>query len=126
MLPLCLLLSMNAIAQSGRGAKSTPAERTARMVEQYKKQLNLTSEQTVQLQAIASRTADATQQLRTNTSLSREERMEKMKSLRETREKNVRVMLTAEQQQQYDAWQKKRNARQAQHKTERDGKKESR
>jgi len=47
-----------------------------------------------------------------------------MKSLRETREKEVREMLIAEQQ--YDAWQKKRNSRQAQHKTGRGGKRESR
>lgn len=125
-LSLGLLLSISAMAQRGSHTKSTPAERTARLVEQYKKQLDLTSEQTVKLQSIASRTTDATRELRANSSLNREERIEKVKNLREEQEKEVRAMLTPEQQQKYEAWQKKRDSRQAQRKTERGSKRGSR
>ncbi len=123
---LGLLLSINAVAQRGQRSQVTPAQREARMVDQYTKKLRLTTEQTTNLHRIASQNTTAMQQLRTNKNLNRQDRRNKLNDLHQQREKEIKALLTPEQQKTYDDWQKERTARQAQRRTERQGEKTDR
>ncbi|WP_229968971.1 hypothetical protein [Pontibacter harenae] len=105
-----LLLSVGAMAQ--QRPQQTAEERAARMMETYKKELNLTAEQVTKLEEINKQNTAAMVALREDTSLEREQRMGKMRELRETQAKAIKAILTEEQQKKFDALQN--NSRQGQ------------
>lgn len=109
-----ILLSVGAMAQEQQGKprkQLTPAERQEKMVETYKKNLDLTDKQTQKLQAINQQHVKQMQELRNDQHLTRDAKKEKMKALHASREAEITAILNAEQKQKYEAWQEKREAR---------------
>jgi protein CpxP len=83
-------------------------ERVRDRIEQVAKELNLTEAQRAQLRPVFRKEAEKLKALRDDTSLTREQKREKMKSIREDFQKEVKPVLTAEQ---WEKWQKMRQER---------------
>ena len=83
-------------------------ERARDRMQQIAQDLNLTEDQKTQLKPIFKKEADKLKALRDDTSLTREQRQEKVKAIREELRKEVKPVLTAEQ---WEKWQKMRQQR---------------
>ena len=83
-------------------------ERGRDRMQQIAQELNLTADQKTQLKPIFKKEADKLKALRDDTSLTREQRQEKVKAIREELRKEVKPVLTAEQA---EKWQKMRQER---------------
>jgi protein CpxP len=94
----------------GPGGRMSPKERLDKMTEE----LSLTDDQKSKVEVILKDQADKMKALRDDTSLSREERGPKMKVIMDDTAKQIRVILTPEQQTKFDAMQDKmKKAREA-------------
>lgn len=98
------------IGGGGRGGFN-PQQMAARQLEQMTQQLQLTADQSAKIQAIQERTAPLTQAIFADTTLSRQQRREKMRPLRAESDAQIRQLLTSEQQTKFDAMQAQRRAR---------------
>lgn len=67
------------------------------------KELNLTAEQKQQVGALLKQQMEEGRALRADTSLSREQKREKMEAMRKASREQIRALLTPEQQAKYDA-----------------------
>ncbi|NEM99686.1 hypothetical protein [Pontibacter burrus] len=107
-LGLGLFLSVGAMAQQGQHDKArkqlTPAERQEKMLENYKKNLDLSDAQTQKLKAINQKHVQEMQALRNDQNLTRDAKKEKMKALQASREAEVTAILNADQKQKYATW----------------------
>jgi Spy/CpxP family protein refolding chaperone len=83
--------------QWGRGQMPTTEQRLQRMT----KQLNLTEEQQQKIKPILDNESTQMQALRSDSSLSQEDRMAKMKQIRQASSEQITPILTADQQQKY-------------------------
>lgn len=114
-LGLGLFLSVGAMAQDQQNDKSrkqmTPAERQEKMLENYKKNLNLTDAQGQQLQAINQKMVTDMQAIRNDQNLTRDQKQEKMKALHATRQQQITAILNAEQKQKFAAMEAKKAER---------------
>lgn len=115
-LGLGVFLSVGAMAQQGTQQDKprkqlTPAERQEKMVEAYKKNLDLSDAQTRKLQAINQKHVQEMQAIRNDQHLTRDAKKEKMKALHASREAEVTAILNAEQKQKYATWQAKKEER---------------
>jgi len=98
-----LLLSVGAMAQ--QRPRQTAEERAARMMETYKKELNLTSEQVTKLEEISKQSVTAMNTVREDASLGREQRISKMGELREAQTTAIKEILTDEQKKKFETLQ---------------------
>jgi periplasmic protein CpxP/Spy len=99
-------------ASDPKPTTTAPNERGARardQMQQIAKELNLTEEQKTQLKPVIQKQAEKARALRADTSLSREERQAKLKTLRAELAPEFKKVLTPEQ---YEKWQKLRDERQ--------------
>ena len=83
--------------QWGRGQPPTVDQRLQHMTQM----LNLTGEQQEKIKPILENESTQMQALRSDTSLSREDRMTKMKQIRENTASQINPILTPDQQKQY-------------------------
>lgn len=88
-----------------------PEQMAARRLEQMTTQLQLTPEQRTKIEAIQTTMAPRTKAIYDDATLSREQRREKMRPLREESDAQIRQVLTAEQQTKFDEMQAQRRAR---------------
>ena len=91
------------------GQRGEPGARARDRMQQVAKELNLTDEQKAQLKPVLQKEADKLKALRDDTSLSREQRREKVQAIRADIAAEAKKVLTAEQ---YEKWQKMREQRQ--------------
>jgi Spy/CpxP family protein refolding chaperone len=80
-----------------RGQMPTPEQRLQRMTQA----LNLTDDQQAKIKPILENESTEMQGLRSDTSLSQEDRMAKMKQIRENTKSQINPILTPDQQKQY-------------------------
>jgi Spy/CpxP family protein refolding chaperone len=99
-------------AGMGRGGAGNfnPQQMAARRLEQMTEQLQLSTEQRSRIQAIQASFAPRTRAIFDDTTLSREQRREKMRPIRTESDAQIRQVLTAEQQTKYDQMQAQRRA----------------
>jgi periplasmic protein CpxP/Spy len=98
--------------ESGRGrGRLDPAKRT----EMLTKQLNLTSDQQTKVQDILKSEQSQMESLRSDTSLSQDDRRAKMMDIRKTSNDQIRGLLDANQQKKWDEMQSKREQWQGHH-----------
>lgn len=83
--------------QWGHGQPPTTEQRLQRMTQQ----LNLTDEQQQKIKPILDSESTQMQALRSDSSLTQEERMAKMKQIRQASSEQIKPILTADQQQKY-------------------------
>lgn len=95
---LAVMLSANLFAQRGSG--TTMFERR---LERMKEELSLSEEQVKRLTEANEKFLQEHSKLRTDTTLTRSERMERQKGLMETREKSLKEILTEDQYKQWMA-----------------------
>ena len=115
-LTLASLISFKPLALAADkpdAAKPGPARRERReqardRIEQMAKELNLSDDQKGKLKPIFQQEAEKLKALREDTSLSREQRREKLKGIRDEIAAKVKGVLTTEQ---FEKWQKRRNER---------------
>jgi len=94
-----------------RGAWGDPDEQLAHMTRRYK----LTADQQAQIKPILTAQHDQMEQLHSNTSMSREDKMAKMKSVREDTKSKIEAVLTADQKQKFEADQSRMQERKMEH-----------
>jgi len=82
-----------------------------RQLEHLTKTLNLTSDQQTQIKPILENQHQQMMQIHQDTSLSRDDKMTKMKSLREDTSSKIEAVLNDQQKQQYEAMQQKMQER---------------
>ncbi len=80
------------------------------------KRLNLTSDQQTQVLNVLTAQQDQVKSVRSDSSLSRDDRHAKMQSIRTDSESKIRALLTDDQKQRFDQMQQQRRDRQASHK----------
>jgi len=114
-LGLGVFLSVGAMAQDQQQTtlrkQLTPAQRQEKMLENYKKNLNLTDAQTRKMKNLQERNVKDTQAIRNDQNLTRDQKQEKMKALRTSHQQEITALLNAEQQQKFTAMQAKRQER---------------
>ena len=114
-LGLGVFLSVGAMAQDQPQANAkkqlTPAQRQEKMLENYKKNLNLTDAQTRKMKNLQERKVKDMQAIRNDQNLTRDQKQEKMKALHTTQQQEITALLNAEQQQKFTAMQAKRQER---------------
>ncbi|WP_162428358.1 hypothetical protein [Pontibacter pudoricolor] len=114
-LGLGVFLSVGAMAQDqqqGTPRKQlTPAERQEKMLENYKKNLNLTDAQAKKLKAIQEDRVKNMQAIRNDQNLTRDAKREKMKALHTSKQQEITAILNAEQKQKFAEMQAKRETR---------------
>jgi len=81
------------------------------MTRRYK----LTADQQAQIKPILTAQHDQMEQLHSNTSMSREDKMAKMKSVREDTKSKIEAVLTADQKQKFEADQSRMQERKMEH-----------
>ena len=92
-----------------QGDGTNPARERARdRMQQVAQELNLTAEQKTQLRPIFKKEAEKLKALRDDTGLTREQRQEKVRTIRQEFQKEVKPVLTTEQ---WEKWQKIRQER---------------
>jgi periplasmic protein CpxP/Spy len=94
----------------GWGNKS-PQQMVDRHLEMLSQRLNLTDEQKTKVKPLLENEMKQVQDLRQNTSLSREDKRAKFLELRQSTHKQIRSLLNADQQKTFDEWQKQREER---------------
>jgi Spy/CpxP family protein refolding chaperone len=95
----------------GRGGGFNPQQMAARRLDQMTQELQLTPEQKTKIQAIQESSMPAIKAIFDDTTLTREQRREKMRPLRDETDAKIKQVLTPEQQTKYDAMQAQRRAR---------------
>ncbi len=122
-----LAVAGNAVAQdqpaaSGSGSDNSAQHQHAQrqvdpqqQVEHMAKKLNLTADQKSQLLPILTARRDQMEGLRSDSSLSREDRHAKMQSIRTDSESKIRAVLTDNQKQTYDQMQQQMRERRQNH-----------
>ncbi|MBC5774294.1 hypothetical protein H8S95_09500 [Pontibacter sp. KCTC 32443] len=126
-LGLGVFLSVGAVAQDqpqqGKPKKEqlTPAQRQAKMLENYKKNLNLSDAQGQKLKAIQDRKVKDMQAIRNDQNLTRDQKREKMKALHTAHQQEITAILNAEQKQKFAEMQAKQEARKQQMREKRGG-----
>ncbi|MBJ6119942.1 hypothetical protein JAO76_17175 [Pontibacter sp. BT310] len=114
-LGLGVFLSVGAMAQEQQQGtpkkQMTPAERQEKMLENYKKNLNLTDAQTKKLKAIQEDRVKDMQAIRNDQNLTRDAKREKMKALHASQQQEITTILNAEQKQKFAEMQAKKEAR---------------
>ena len=114
-LGLGVFLSVGAMAQTQQQGtpkkQMTPAERQEKMLENYKKNLNLTDAQTRKMKNLQERKVKDMQAIRNDQNLTRDQKQEKMKALHTSQQQEITALLNAEQQQKFTAMQAKRQER---------------
>ena len=111
---LGVFLSVGAMAQNQQDTPKkqlTPAQRQEKMLENYKKNLNLSDSQSRKLKSIQERHVKDMQAIRNDQNLTRDQKQEKMKALHTTQQQEITALLNAEQQQKFTAMQAKRQER---------------
>lgn len=86
-----------------------------RQIQVLTKRLNLNADQQSQILSILNDRAQQVQALRADSSLSRQDRHDKMREIRETSNTKIRALLTADQQQTFDQMQQRARERARQH-----------
>ena len=124
-LGLGVFLSVGAMAQDQQQAtpkkQLTPAQRQEKMLENYKKNLNLTDAQGKKLKAIQERKVKDMQAIRNDQNLTRDAKREKMKALHASQQQEITAILNAEQQQKFTEMKAKHAARKSEMKGKRAG-----
>jgi Spy/CpxP family protein refolding chaperone len=82
-----------------RGGWGNPDEQLARMTKHY----NLTADQQSQIKPILTAQHDQMEQLHADTSMSRDDKMAKMQSIRADNKAKIEAVLTADQKQKFEA-----------------------
>ena len=122
-LGLGVFLSVGAMAQTQQQGtprkQMTPAERQEKMLENYKKNLNLTDAQTKKLKAIQEDRVKDMQAIRNDQNLTRDTKREKMKALQTSHQQEITAILNAEQKQKFAELQAKKEARKSEMKGKR-------
>ena len=95
-------------ARKQGGAANQVRERARDRMQQVAQELNLTEDQKTRLKPIFKKEADKLKALRDDASLTREQRQEKVKAIREEIKREVKPVLTAEQ---WEKWEKIRQER---------------
>ena len=85
-----------------------------RQLQMLTKRLNLTSDQQNKILPVLTNRVQQTESLRTDTSLSAQDRRAKMHSIREEGDTQIRAVLTDSQKQTYDQWQQQMREREMQ------------
>jgi protein CpxP len=108
-LALSALVMLGQVAFSGpsqqgeqRRGGGRPVMDVGQRVENLSKQLNLTDDQKPKVRAIYEDAANQRQALRQDTSLSRQDRMEKMRAINQSTRKQIENILTAEQKKKWN------------------------
>jgi Spy/CpxP family protein refolding chaperone len=91
----------------GRGGMMDPGRRADRM----KHELGLSDDQTTQVKSILEDGRTKMEALRSNTSMSREDRRSQMTTIRQAQNDKIHALLTADQKTKYDAMQAKEQER---------------
>ena len=86
-----------------------------RQLEGMTKRLKLNSDQQAKILPILQNRAQQMESLRSDSSMSREDRQAKMRSIREDADSQIRAVLTDKQKKQYDEMQQEMRERQQQH-----------
>jgi len=121
-LVLCGFMVSVATAQDAKDTKAAPRRgaNVEQQIERLDKELQLTADQKAKLKTYFESERKKMQALREDTSLTREQRQEKGKALREDLNKEMKSVLTPEQ---FTKWEKDQKARQeARKKAKEDGK----
>jgi Spy/CpxP family protein refolding chaperone len=105
-LVLCGFMVSVATAQDTNKATPRRGANTEQRIEQLDKQLQLTADQKTKLKAYFDGERKKMQDMRADTSLTREQRQEKMKAVREDLQKEMKSVLTADQ---FTKWEKERD-----------------
>ena len=94
----------------GRGMMD-PDQRLAKMTKRY----NLTADQQSQIKPILQDEQQQMQSMHSDTSMSREDKMAKMKSMHEADNQKIEAVLTGDQKQKFEADQQKRQEHRSEH-----------
>jgi periplasmic protein CpxP/Spy len=97
--------------QGGHRQPPTPDEQVARMTKRY----NLSSDQQTQIKPILANQQQQMQALRQDSSLSREDKMAKMKSLRDDSSSKIQALLNDSQKQKFAQDQQRRQEHMQEH-----------
>jgi len=109
---LCLGITLSmAQDRPQRGEMPSPEERAKKMIEHLDKELKLTQEQKDSITVWNVGFAKEQQELFKNESESREEKMEKMKTIREAQSTKIKSILTPEQITKYEEMSKRMQER---------------
>jgi hypothetical protein len=121
-LGLGVFLSVGAVAQTTQKQQNkpqkqqlTPAQRQDKMLENYKKNLNLSDAQGRKLKAIQEQKVKDMQAIRNDMNLTRDQKQEKMKALHTANQQQITALLNAEQKQKFTEMQAKQEARKQEH-----------
>ena len=105
-LVLCGLMVSVATAQDTKAAAPRRGANVEQRLEQLDKQLQLTADQKTKLKTYFEGERKKMQDMRADTSLTREQRQEKMRAVREDLNKEMKSVLTPEQ---FTKWEKERD-----------------
>lgn len=121
-LGLGVFLSVGAVAQDTQKQQNkpqkqqlTPAQRQEKMLENYKKNLNLSDSQSKKLKAIQEQKVKDMQAIRNDQNLTRDQKQAKMKALHTAHQQQITAILNAEQKQKFTEMQAKQEARRKEH-----------
>jgi Spy/CpxP family protein refolding chaperone len=89
----------------------SPQQMMDRHLEMLSKRLNLTDEQKTKIKPVLENEMKQMQDIRQNTSLTREDKRAKFLELRESTHKQIRSLLNADQQKSFDEWQQQMQQR---------------
>jgi Spy/CpxP family protein refolding chaperone len=107
----------NNAPQAAQASRHTPDP--ARQAKHLAKRLNLTPEQENQIQPILADRMQQMQAIRNDASLSKEDRVAKIKALHQDSEAKIKSVLTGDQQQKYDQLRQQEHERMMQRRQER-------
>ncbi|NDK56798.1 hypothetical protein [Pontibacter fetidus] len=121
-LGLGVTLSVGAVAQTTPKQQNkpqkqqlTPAQRQNKMLENYKKNLNLSDAQGKKLKAIQEQQVKDMQAIRNDQNLTRDQKHEKMKALHTAHQQQITAILNAEQKQKFAEMEARKEARRQEH-----------
>jgi periplasmic protein CpxP/Spy len=100
---LSLLAAVSPAFATESEARPQPAARAAEHMKQMAAELGLTDVQKTQVKTLMQAQRDKLEALRDDESLNRREKMKKMRAMREDTQKQIRALLTPEQQAKFDA-----------------------
>lgn len=116
---MCLLMSVhgNSIAQAkavaatdstGKRVRWSAEEKADRMSDKLDRRLNLTHQQDADIHVINTDIAKRLDALKSNTSLSKKDKMQQAKALNEERSQRFKTVLTPEQYKKWNDWEMKK------------------
>ncbi|HKT48049.1 MAG TPA: hypothetical protein VJP87_11045 [Candidatus Acidoferrales bacterium] len=100
-LALAAFVSRPAVAQDSSHEQSSQTSSVQARLDNLSKELNLTDEQKTKLKPILTDEAEQLQAIHNDTSLSREQKMAKMKEVRTSHQPQINEILTPEQQRKW-------------------------